>query len=98
MTVVAIGSVAAVAAVAMLVQWAFNLDNGRVFNVPRRAESARFDVVAQAPDEDPAPGQMQLMMRALLAERFWLIVHVETRDLTAYTLVTDAGGPKIPRS
>jgi uncharacterized protein (TIGR03435 family) len=79
----------------MLIQWAYDLDEGRLFNVPRGLDSLRFDVVAKAPEEEPAPGRMQLMMRALLAERFKLAVHRETRELVAYSLVTDERGAKV---
>jgi uncharacterized protein (TIGR03435 family) len=79
----------------MLIQWAYQLDEGRLLNVPREIESLRFDVVAKARDEEPVAGAMQLMMQALLAERFKLVVHRETRDLLAYELVTAPGGPKV---
>lgn len=79
----------------MLISWAFNLDDGRLLNVPGGLGSARFDVMAKAAGDDPAPGQMQLMMRTLLAERFKLVVHTETRELTAYKLVVDTAGSKL---
>jgi uncharacterized protein (TIGR03435 family) len=79
----------------MLIQWAYQLDEGRLLGVPAGLGSLRFDVVAKAPEPEPAPGRMQLMMRALLAERFKLAVHHETRDLIAYTLVAEPGGPKV---
>ena len=82
----------------MLINWAYQLDEGRLIGAPRELDSTRFDVVAKAPEPDPIPGRMQLMMRALLAERFKLVAHHETRELTAYTLVTDTGGPKVRAS
>jgi uncharacterized protein (TIGR03435 family) len=78
----------------MLIQWAYQLDDARLIGVPAGLGSLRFDIVAKAPAE-PAQGQMQLMMRALLAERFKLAVHHETRELTTYTLVSEPGGPKV---
>lgn len=82
----------------MLINWAYQLDEGRLIGAARELDSTRFDVVAKAPEPDPIPGRMQLMMRALLAERFKLVAHHETRELTAYTLVTDTGGPKVRAS
>lgn len=79
----------------MLISWAFDLEDGRMVGAPKNLDSLHFDVVAKAPDEEPAAGQMQLMMQSLLAERFKLTVHHATRELVAYTLVTDAGGPKV---
>jgi bla regulator protein blaR1 len=79
----------------MLIAWAYGVDDGRLFGVPKGLDAAGFDVVAKASEAEPAAGQTQLMLRALLAERFKLVVHQETRELTAYELVNDAGGPKV---
>jgi uncharacterized protein (TIGR03435 family) len=79
----------------MLINWAYALDDGRLLGVPKGAESTRFDIVAVAPVENPAPGQMQLMMRNLLADRFKLVVHRESRELISYELVAEDGGPKV---
>jgi len=78
-----------------LIAWAFSLDDGRLFGMPKGADSARFDIVAKAPTENPPSGQTQLMMRALLADRFGLIVHTEKRNLNAYTLAIAQGGLKV---
>jgi uncharacterized protein (TIGR03435 family) len=79
----------------MLIQWAYQLGEGRLVNVPRGLDSLRFDIVAKAPEPEPIAGRMQVMMRALLAERFKLVVHHETRELVAYTLVSEPSGPKV---
>jgi uncharacterized protein (TIGR03435 family) len=79
----------------MLIQWAYQLDEGRLLGVPAGFSSLRFDVVAKAPEPEPAPGRMQLMMRALLAERFKVAVHHETRELVSYSLVTEPGGARV---
>jgi len=51
--------------------------------------SDRFDIVAKAEgDVVPGPnGQLPLMLRALLADRFKLAVHNESRELPIYALV-----------
>ena len=46
---------------------------------------AEGDVAPAAPGGPPGP--MQLMMQALLAERFKLVVHRDTRELQTYALV-----------
>src|SRR4030095_12988185 len=48
----------------MLIRWAYQLDEGRLLGVPAGVNSPRFDVVAKSAEPEPAPGQMQLMMRA----------------------------------
>jgi uncharacterized protein (TIGR03435 family) len=77
------------ASIKWLIQWAFDLDDDRLIGVPKGADDARFDIVAKAPEESPAPGRMQLMMRALLADRFHLGIHHETRRLMTYALMKD---------
>jgi len=79
----------------MLIQWAYQLDEGRLLGVPAGFDALRFDVVAKPPEGEPFSGRLQLMMRVLLAERFKLVVHHETRELVAYTLTNDPGGPKV---
>ena len=78
-----------------LISWAFGLDDGRLLGAPTGADSTRFDIVAKAPIDNPPPGQMQLMMRSLLAERFGLVVHTETRNRNVYTLRIAAGGTRL---
>jgi uncharacterized protein (TIGR03435 family) len=48
--------------------------------------SDRFDIVAKA-EGDSSTEQMQLMMRSLIAERFKVAVHHETRERPIYSLV-----------
>lgn len=72
---------------------------------PGWVDSDRFDVVAQASEEfEPAmpggaPGRPAQMLQRLLAERFKLVVHTETREQSVYELTmasVDAGlGPRI---
>ena len=57
-------------------------------------DSVCFDMEAKAPPETPHK-QMRLMLQALLAERFHLAVHRETRTLPIYELVIAKGGPKL---
>ena len=83
---------------AWLIAWAFDLDDGRLAGVPAGAENARFDVNAKPPDGDLPPGQLQRMMRTLLADRFHLVVHSEMRSLPGYVLVVDAKGARFQPS
>ena len=53
-----------------------------------------YDIDAKA--SGPADReQLALMLRTLLAERFKLVQHTETRDLRVYELVVDKGGFRI---
>lgn len=57
------------------------------------ASSDRYDVVAKAGD-GATPDQIRRMIGPLLAERFKLQFHRETRELPVYALTVQKGGPK----
>ena len=93
-----------------LIRFSYQVQPFQIEGAPGWAASARFDIVAKAegdpPQVMPVPGgppdPMILMMRTLLADRFKLKVHMETRELPIYTLVparTDGKtGPKLVAS
>jgi bla regulator protein blaR1 len=56
--------------------------------------SERFDIVAKAAQTD-APEELRLMLVTLLAERFHLESHSESRPGSAYALRVAARGPKL---
>ncbi|MGO9231746.1 MAG: TIGR03435 family protein [Bryobacteraceae bacterium] len=85
-----------------LITWAYDIHSDRLYGKPKWLDSVRYDIVANAPEGSQAaarvPGQptlLQQMMQTLLADRFQLAVHRETRELTAYALVVARGGPKV---
>jgi bla regulator protein BlaR1 len=53
---------------------------------PGWIESERYDIVAKA-EGTPTRPQLQLMLRSLLADRFQVVVHKETREKPAFALV-----------
>ena len=58
---------------------------------PEKILAARFNVTAKEPEGAPA-GQTMLMLRTLLAERFNLKLHTETRQLPIYAAVVAREG------
>lgn len=56
-------------------------------NLPGWAISERYDVSATSPLSRATPEQRSAMMRAMLADRFKLAVHLENREQQAYDLV-----------
>ena len=50
------------------------------------AADPRFDIEARAPG-NPTKAQVQLMMQSLLADRFKLAIHIETKDEPIYALI-----------
>jgi uncharacterized protein (TIGR03435 family) len=65
------------------------------------ATAERFDVEAKA-DGDLAQNQLPSALQKLLADRFKLVVHHETKELPAYSLLLDRAdgrlGPRMKRS
>jgi uncharacterized protein (TIGR03435 family) len=63
-------------------------------DAPAWIRSEHFDIVAKAPAGTPEK-QLPAMMRTLLAERFKLETHRETREFPVYGLVLAKGGLKV---
>lgn len=77
-----------------LVMWAYGLKEFQIAGGPDWLGSQRYDIQAKAGtpvNED----QLMQMLQALLAERFKLEVHRETRVLAVTALVIGKSGPKL---
>ena len=78
--------------VKLMITFAYQIQDYQLVGGPGWISSDRFDIVAKFPGDPPAivPGSgadhMMLAMRTLLAERFKLVVHKETRQLDKYAL------------
>jgi len=64
--------------------------------LPKWANNNRYDIEARA-SGNPTKDQFRLMMQALLADRFKLAIHYETRQLPVYALVLDKPGKLGPQ-
>ena len=64
---------------------------------PEWMKAARFDVLARIP-EGVSKDLVPEMMQALLADRFKLTLHRETKDHAGYALLVAKGGPKFKES
>jgi uncharacterized protein (TIGR03435 family) len=81
----------------LLIRDAYALQGFQLVGGPSWLDSERFDILAKA-EGNPTPDQERLMLRTLLAERFALSVHAETRELPLYAMVmTRADGRPGPR-
>jgi uncharacterized protein (TIGR03435 family) len=73
----------------------------RVIGGPQWIDTDHFDVVAKAQGM-PSQQEMRVLVRTMLAERFRLLAHTETRELPVYALVmakSDGSfGPQLRRS
>jgi uncharacterized protein (TIGR03435 family) len=80
----------------VLIQIAYRLKDFQITNAPGWAHTDKFDVTARAPAGFiPTHQEMQPMLQALLADRFGLKVHHETREMPAFALTVNKGGPKL---
>ena len=70
----------------------------RVLGAPKWLDDERFDVNANVTGTW-TPDQMREMMRTLLADRFTLVAHRETREMPTYALVVSSDNrPHLRRS
>jgi uncharacterized protein (TIGR03435 family) len=84
-----------------LIGFAYDLDNRQILGVPKLLESERYDVVGKAEKRMDRSNQNEakLMMQTLLADRFQLKFHRETREIPVYVLSIGKGGHKMkPRT
>jgi bla regulator protein BlaR1 len=80
--------------------YGFGEDKDYALTGPDWLKSERYDIVAKLPSDMPkdrlqAAERLQLMLRSLLAERFKLAVHHESKMLSAYALIVAKGGSKM---
>lgn len=64
---------------------------------PGWLDSDRFDISAKIPRGTTA-AQFRLMLQSLLADRFKMTIHRESRELPVYALVVSKGGPAMRAS
>ena len=85
----------------LMIRNAFQVQDSQIVGGPAWLDSDRFDVLAKA-EGNPDQEQTRAMLRTLLADRFKLVVHSETRDVPTYALVIARSdgrlGPKLTRS
>jgi uncharacterized protein (TIGR03435 family) len=83
-----------------LILMAYQVQPFQIVGGPSWMVSDRFDIVAKASGDLPPPtpgvvGPMQLMMRALLADRFKLTLHNEQKEMPIYALVVARADGKL---
>lgn len=74
--------------------YAYDVREFYVSGGPGWAGSDPFEILAKA-DANATPAQIRVMLQSLLAERFKLVLHRDTKDVTVYQLVVSKGGPKL---
>jgi uncharacterized protein (TIGR03435 family) len=69
-----------------LIMFAWSVQPFQISGGPAWINSARYDISAK-PDHKPKEDEVPLMLQALLADRFQLKIHHETKELPIYALV-----------
>jgi uncharacterized protein (TIGR03435 family) len=80
-----------------MIALAYGVDRETVLDGPNWLDRDRYDIVAKAPAETSAD-TLKLMVQRLLADRFKLVLHKDTKSLTAYALTVANGKPKMRQS
>jgi uncharacterized protein (TIGR03435 family) len=83
----------------MLISFAYDLPEDRILQGPSWLDSDKYDILARP---DPGGGQpldtsrraIRIRTQKLLADRFRLALHKDTRQLTIFKLLVDKDGPK----
>ena len=78
------------------IRWAYHVSEYQVSG-PDWLDSARFNIVARS----PAPAseeQLQLMLQSLLADRFKLVLHRQSKEFQVYVLSPGKNGTKLQES
>jgi uncharacterized protein (TIGR03435 family) len=81
------------APLSVLIEAVYRLKHYQLVNLPGWAQSERWDIDAKS--DGPVTRQALMeMLGALLADRFQLRFHRETREMPVYRLTVAKGGPK----
>jgi len=78
-----------------IVGQAYGIQRIRVVGGPAWADSDQFDIVAKAASADATRDEIRAMLQTLLADRFKLVAHRETKEIPAYSLVVARGGARL---
>src|ERR1700682_101130 len=82
--------------VKFLIQQAYTVKDFQITGGPNWIGSDRYDISTKAEGEGQiTPEQLRVMMQGLLADRFKLTFHRETKEMPVYALVVGKNGPKM---
>ncbi len=76
-----------------LIRFAFDIHDYQLTGGPAWIDGDRYDIAASTGGQSTT-AQKRLMLQALLAERFSLVVHQDTKNISGCALIVAKGGPK----
>lgn len=77
-----------------LLEWAYDIQAPQHAGGPSWLGTERYDIMAKA-KENPTDDQMKRMVQTLLADRFQMKVHHETKELSVYVISRGKNAPKL---
>jgi uncharacterized protein (TIGR03435 family) len=80
-----------------LIRSAYHINENQLAGGPNWLGTAGWDIDAKIPASAP-PAQVPSMLQAMLADRFHLKVHWESRTMPVYMLTVAKSGPKLKES
>ena len=82
-----------------LLKYAYGLQEQEIVGGPKWLKTQKFDLVGDPETQArPSSDEFKKMVQNLLADRFHLTAHHETRDLSVYEIVVAKSGPKLTKS
>src|SRR6266567_5912341 len=94
MATIAIGLVG-IARLRQIIGLAYAIQRVRVQGGPSWLDTEQYVIAAKAESADASWDQVRTMLQTLLADRFKLAVHRETKELDVYSLAVGKNGPKL---
>jgi bla regulator protein blaR1 len=82
------------ASLKMLIRFAYNIDDAQISGGPSWLDSDRYDIVAKG-EGNATTDQLRQMLQSLLADRFQLKFHHDSKELPVYALLAARNGPKL---
>jgi uncharacterized protein (TIGR03435 family) len=82
------------ATLSFLLQYSYGVQEFEIMDGPSWIQSDRFEIEGKFEGED-TPARMTAMLRDVLADRFKLKFHRETKQLPVYELIVGKNGPKL---
>jgi uncharacterized protein (TIGR03435 family) len=78
------------------IKWAYDVQDSQISG-PEWIQSERFDIIAKS--DEPVPvSRLKLMLQALLADRFGLRFHRQTKELRSYAMTLSKSGHELHES
>jgi uncharacterized protein (TIGR03435 family) len=82
-----------------LIAFAYHLDASQISGGPKWFSTDKYDIVAKPKEGRPTMDQARLMLQPLLADRFQLKTHTESKVMSVYVLTVGKNGSKLrPRT